>query len=112
MTIEIVTGDDLDIAVFIEKNDAPYPVDTGATVTGSLRDEDTLIGATVTFTSTDPGSVWGSGRLQWIMSSAQTSTLFSAPKGDNIHLEVQIIDSGKRTTALFPALIIKKGLLP
>ena len=115
MSIEIITGEDLDDPVFLVNTDGSvHPVNTSATVTAALRNKIGLKSPIQTMESTDPASDWPNGRLQFILTSAQTDVLDSARKSDGIHLEIKIVDPGgkERRVILRPEVLITIGQLP
>ena len=93
---DLVTGDDLGLAVTLTKNDAVFAIDSGATVQASLvtRNKATILVAPVAVLELAAGSDWANSKVVVIFADTDTATLTTFGAA---WLEIQVDDGGKLT---------------
>jgi hypothetical protein len=105
--MNIVTGDDIEIAVTLKVGGLPFVINSTATVKAAILDKDrkNLLVPAVTLSSADLGSNWDTSIVVVKIPGTATVALKTAP----VKLDIQVNDNGKKTWTADINLI--KGLI-
>ncbi len=96
---KLVTGDDSVLPVQLNKNDAPFVIDTGAEVKASIisKDRKTVLIPPVAVLEATAGSSWINSEVVVSFTEAETLAIPTSYYDKSVLLEIQVNDGGKLT---------------
>jgi len=110
MAVTIVTGDDSVLKVQLELDGSSFLIPGNAIVRAALRQDARLLTQPVACASGDPGADWPNSLVSVVL--PRNTTWMVTPLSRPVSIEVEVDDSGDRTTWVIEnEITVIKGLI-